>query len=73
MATGKRSQPTANGIKQHVAPDQTTVRLRVRSENHALVEDMDRLPGKIQQDDTANQVRHSSLHQPKRQPSDHQQ
>ncbi len=59
--------------KQHVAPNQTTVGLRMRSENHTLVEDMDCLPGQIQQDDTANQVRHSSLHQPKRQPSDHQQ
>ena len=40
------AQPAADGVKQHVAAHQPAVRLRVRAEDHALVQHVDRPPAR---------------------------
>ena len=49
MGAGKGAQPAADGVKQHVAAHQPAVRLRVGTEDHALVQHVDRLARQIQQ------------------------
>lgn len=46
-----RTETTADLVKQHAAPDKPRVRLGMRAEYHALIDDVDRLSAGIEQDD----------------------
>ena len=51
----ERAEPAADGIKQHVKPDQPAVRLGTGAENHALISDVQRLTAQVEQYDADKQ------------------
>ena len=73
MGAGKGAQPAADGVKQHVAAHQPAVRLRVGTEDHALVQHVDRLARQIQQHDARHQPNQAAAEQTERQPGQRQQ
>ena len=67
------AQPAADGVKQHVAAHQPAVRLRVRAEDHALVQHVDRPPARSSSTMPATSQTKAAADQTERQPCQRQQ